>query len=130
MDINQFDVCNNIPLEEATGNFDSVTFTADSALATATLTGTATVSDSILQTTFPVTINLTFQGIGPATDTLSASHMRSTTFVISTHFNGESRMAEASGTLSDGATNYAATPTLSAELMNAKGGSVQVNHLK
>jgi hypothetical protein len=46
--------------------------------------------------------------------------------MMNTHFNGLTRGAAASGTISDGTTNFAASPTLSANLSDNSGGTVQL----
>jgi len=132
--IEKFDVCNNIPLEEASNfgptkgapNFTG-TIQFGGNLATATVNGTASMFDFISNTTFTATINVAWQGFGPTTTFIDSSHFRAPNFIVNSHFSGTSRAAEASGILTDETgTNLATPPTLSAGLFNAQGGTVQI----
>jgi hypothetical protein len=135
VDINKFDNCQGIILENAS-NFDPSTGQPDftgtiqfgTKLSTASVVGTAPMFDSDTGALlFTTTINVTWQGFGATSTFIDSTHSRSPGFIVNTHSNGSNRTAEASGTFTDetGA-NLATPPTLSAELFDSSGGTVQV----
>lgn len=133
--INAFDNCQGITLENAS-NFDPSTGQSDftgtiqfgTKLSTATVVGTAPMFDATSGVLlFTTTIHVTWQGFGATTTFISNSHSRSPGFIMDTHFSGDTRMAAASGTLTDETGANLATPaTLNAQLGNAKSGTVQI----
>jgi hypothetical protein len=133
--INKFDNCQGIILENAS-NFDPGTGQPDftgtiqfgTKLSTATVVGTAPMFDSDSGALlFTTSINVTWQGFGATTTFIDSSHSRSPGFISNIHFSGDTRMAEASGTLTDETGANLATPaTLSAQLDHAKSGTVQI----
>src|SRR5262249_48606864 len=90
------------------------------------VTGTANMFDIVSNTTFPLTINVTWQAIGPAAHQIDSTHTQTPHFISSSHFNGTTHVALASGTLSDGVTNFAPGASLSAGLSNVRSGMVLV----
>jgi hypothetical protein len=117
-----------------TGEFLSGAFSQDftgtvqfgSGLSTAAVVGTATMVDEMTSNTFSLSVNLTWQGFGATTRFFDNSHFRGPGFMLNTHFNGITRGAAASGTISDGTTNFAPSPTLSASISDNSGGTVQL----
>lgn len=128
--VSKFDNCNYTPIMQAFGQSSDVTFTLDGQLSTATLKGTVTVTDwnSPDQSTFPVTLDLTWKGYGQKISTVDITHTRAASWDISTHFSGDSRGAQVSGSISDGTTNFAASPTMSGDLEITSGGMVAIYH--
>jgi hypothetical protein len=95
-------------------------------LNTAAINGSAPMFDSSsgLQT-FTSTINVAWQGVGPTSTFIDSAHFRSPGFLMNSHFMGTSRMAIASGVVTDEtATNLATSPTLYADLQNDSGGTL------
>ena len=133
--INKFDNCQGIVLENAS-NFDPSTGQSDftgtiqfgTKLSTATVVGTAPMFDATSGALlFTTSINVTWQGFGATTTFINDAHSRSPGFIFNTHSNGDSRMAEASGTLTDETGANLATPaTLNAQLDDASSGTVQI----
>jgi hypothetical protein len=117
-----------------TGEFLSGAFSQDftgtvqfgSGLSTAAVVGAATMVDEMTSNTFSLSVNLTWQGFGATTSFFDNSHQRGPGFMFNTHFNGTTRGAAASGTISDGTTNFAASPTLNGNLSDNSGGTVQL----
>ncbi len=111
--ISQYDECAQTELLDAEG-FASL---ADSDLQVtrkldlATLDTTVNVEDEVSHTFFDVDVDLAWMGIGPLAYENIAFPFHSSGCNINSHFNGTSRPAEASGTISDGTTNF--TPELS-----------------
>ncbi len=132
--ISKFDNCQGIV--ETASNFDPSTGLSDftgtiqfgTNLSTATVVGTAPMFDSSSGALlFTTSINVTWQAFGGTTTFVDSSHSRSPGFIFTTHFSGDSRMAEASGTLTDETgTNLATPATLNAQLDNANSGTVQI----
>ena len=134
--IDKFDECQGIGLESA-NNTDPTTFLPDftgsiqfgTNLSTASVVGTAPMFDAFTGVQlFTTTINVTWKGYGSTTHSIDSSHFHGFGFIMSTHFNGDSRSAEASGTFTDetGA-NLATPPTLGAQLDNATSGTVFIS---
>ncbi len=122
----QFDACSGTLLDEAFSQDFTGTVQFGKGLTTAAVVGTATMFDDLTSTTFSVSINLTWQGISPINHFITVSHARAISFIFMSHFNGSTRGAEASGTISDGTTNFAASPTLQATISDASGGNIQL----
>lgn len=131
--ISVFDVCGAGQLVAAS-NFDSNTQDLNFSgtiqfgdhLSTARVQGTAIMFNFLSNTTFTATIDVAWQGYGPTTRSFSSQHSRAPGVIANTHFNGDFRSAEASGTLTDGTTNFAATPTLDAQLDDVSSGDIQI----
>jgi hypothetical protein len=125
--IDLYDNCNQVQLDEAFGQADNVDFTIDKTLNTATLNATVTVTsyDSPDQATYPVTVNLAWQGYGAITHTTMSSNQHTSAWTMNTHFNGDNRSADATGTVASATiANYAPAPATTAYLENATGGEV------
>lgn len=133
--ISKYNGCTGMQTEMAS-NIDPTTFTPDFTgsmqfggnLSSATVTGSAPMYDYLTGALlFTTTINVVWQGYGPSTHNIDSEHSHGPGFVFSTHFNGTSRSAEASGTVTDETgTNLVATPTIFADLDNASGGTLQM----
>jgi hypothetical protein len=134
--IGTFDECQGIDLGSAS-NVDPNTFVPDftgtvqfdGKLTTASVTGTAPMFDAFTGVQlYTTTINATWKGYGSTTRSIDSSHFHGFGFIMSTHFVGQSRSAEASGTLTDATgTNLATPATLGAELDNTTSGTVFIS---
>jgi hypothetical protein len=131
----QYD-CNGNPVASAS-NYDpntgmpdfTGTLTFGSQLTTATANGTATMTDYNTNAQFTSTINVTWKAFGPTTTSIDSFHSRTPGFIMSSHFTGSSRGAEASGTVTDATgTNVVTTPSLYGSLNDDSGGTVQISH--
>jgi hypothetical protein len=96
-------------------------------LDTATLNTTITLFDTVSGTTFDVDVDLTWVGTGPITHVHDNNHIRDLGCIINTRLQGKSRPAEASGTISDGVTNFTPQPTSFASLMSLMFGRVSIH---
>ena len=122
---NTFESASNI--DPATGNpvFNG-TVQFGTNLDTAAINGSAPMYDasSGLQT-FTSTINVTWQGFGPTSSFIDTSHFRSPGLMVNSRFMGTSRMAIASGVITDETSaNLASAPSLNADLENDSSGTV------
>jgi hypothetical protein len=100
------------------------TFTVAGSLESASLNMTLPMYDDISGATLSVTFNITWKGVGPTTQMIDSQHFRSPSSVLMAHSVGYNRMAIASGTISDGTTNYASGVTTDASLDSSKGGNL------
>ena len=73
--------------------------------------------------TVTYTVNLTWKGYGTPSRSVSDFHYQSPGFITQGHYTGTSQTAIVSGTLSDGITNFAATPSIYGESINASSGT-------
>ena len=149
--LQQYDGCNNVPVLYASNqgpNSFMPDFTGTlkfgSNLSSATVIGTApmygqTFSNDASTNTgtggggggflFTSTINVTFTGYGSTTKSVDSQHFHGQGEILNTHFNGDNRDAEATGTVTDGSgNNLAATPTLNASLSDSNSGTVDIFH--
>jgi hypothetical protein len=134
VNINKFNNCQGT-FEDAS-NFDPSTGLSDftgtiqfgTKLSTATVVGTAPMFDSNSGALlFTTSINVTWQGFGATSTFFDSQHSRSPGFIVNNHFNGDTRMAEASGSVTDETGANLATPaTLNAQLGNSMSGTVQI----
>ncbi len=82
-----------------------------------------TYSPDGTSSTATYTVDLTWKYIGSPIRSESDYHYQAPTFVTSVHYTGTGGNAIVSGTLSDGTTNFAATPSTDAEWLNADSGT-------
>jgi hypothetical protein len=125
--IDQFDTCTNTQLLYAEGNAPVAKkdFRLAGNLDSATLKTTVTLVDSQFGATFDVFVNLTWTAVGPITrsgnNTNNQNH--SPECKIHARYKDTYRPAEASGTVSDGTTNFTPEPSLAADFFTVKAGS-------
>ena len=74
-----------------------------------------------------MSVALTWTGIGNPVRQSGNSHFRTPGFIINSHSTGTFRFAEASGSVSDGITNFTPNPTSSASIQNVKNGQVVID---
>jgi hypothetical protein len=124
--ITTYNACTGELLSEAFSQDFTGTVQFGTGLSSAAVAGTATMVDALTSNTFSVSVNVTCQGFGPTSRNISMNHYRAPGFIFNSHFNGTTRGAAASGTISDGTTNFAASPTLYAGISDSSGGTVQL----
>ena len=125
----QYDQCSNTVIRDASGwsLLSDQDFQMSHRLDGATLTATIEVYDYVSDTTFPVTVDLAWIGDGDITRGNNSYHYQSPGHIMNGHFNGTFRDATASGTISDGTTNFAAEASEYGSLYSAKSGSVSID---
>ena len=126
--ISQFDACVGMQLLAADG-FASLAdpdFQVARKLNSATLSATVNVFDFVTSTSFDVDVNLAWTGAGPLLREHGNFHFQAPGCKFNSHFNRTFRGAEASGSVSDGATNFTPDPSLGASIFSAKNGDVVV----
>jgi len=128
--ISEFDVCNDVQLVAADG-FAILTpdqFQIDKQITAATLNATIEVFDFVSNTTFPVDVSISWVGEGPTTSVKDHFQVKAPGFKVNSRANGTFRDATASGTVSDGTTNFTPEPAVFAELASIKQGEVAIIH--
>lgn len=76
---------------------------------------------------FDVFVDLSWLGVGNPVSQSSHFHSRSPGFIVNGRFSGTFRSAEASGSVSDGVTNFTPEPADFAQIISAKSGSVIID---
>ncbi|MGZ3714968.1 MAG: hypothetical protein ACXVA4_06085 [Ktedonobacterales bacterium] len=88
-----------------------------------TLGGSGTGGGGGTSSTVNYTLNLTWKSFGQPSSQVSDSHFQSPGYITNMHYTGTSQNALVSGTLSDGTTNFAATPSTFGEWISASSGT-------
>jgi hypothetical protein len=114
VEIVKFDWCQNLYILDAIAvdpQLSDGALQMERDLSSATLNDTIEMCDWVGGSCFPVSFALTWTATGPATG--GSSHYHSNDGTVMVHFSDRtrSRPAQVSGVISDGATNYAETPT-------------------
>ena len=127
--IAQFNFCTGVLLMDAFGSASLADpdFQVSRDLTSATLNTTLLVVDSVSGSTFSVDVDLTWTGTSALSRSNSHFHFQSPGFIVNGHFNGASRFAEASGSVTIGATNFTPGPSDFAQISSAKSGEVTVD---
>lgn len=107
--IYQYDSCTDTQLLGADGfaSLASPDFQVSGKLSSATLNATVSMYDYVSDTSFDVSIDLVWAGTGPLFRQSSNSHFDYPGCKVNSRFRGTFRSAEVSGSVSDGATNFA-----------------------
>ncbi len=125
----QEDICTITPLLEAAGFTFNPTFKSDNDLLSASLSATISVFDVVSQSTFNVSVNLTWTSTGAITRENSSFHFHTKVLTENGHANADFRDSVASGTVSDAMTaNFTPSPSVSAQTMSAKQVDVTITH--
>jgi hypothetical protein len=130
IDVLQIDRCSGRLLLSAFGlaTLKPEQFHIDKQFNAATLTVTIEVTDVVSGNTFPVDVGVSWTGSGDIVRDKNHDHLNEPGFKLNTHFTGASRNATASGTVSDGTTNFTPEPAVSAEMGSTKRGEVMIIH--
>ena len=126
--ISQYNVCEGTQLLAAEGfaQLGDPDFQITRKLTSATLSATVNVFDSVSGASFDVGVNLAWTGAGPLSRQNGNSHFHSPGCSSNSHFNSTFRPAGASGSVSDGATNFTPDTSLGASIFSARSGDVVV----
>jgi hypothetical protein len=126
----QFDNCTQTLLLAADGSavLGPGELQIDNKLTTATLTATVEVFDVVSGASFPVDVNVSWTGVGGTTSTRTHTRQTLPGFKVNERFESTFREAIASGTVSDGTTNFTPQPAPpgDAHLASVKQGEVDI----
>jgi hypothetical protein len=120
-----------------TWNNCSSTYSSYGATVPAAIQTTGELGSASLQATVPLhdwsnnpgptlTVNLTWTGFGPLSTTVEDMTTRTGDSVFKSRFTGTNRMAQATGTISDGTTTVNINTTTT--MFDAKGGTISIEH--
>jgi hypothetical protein len=126
--ISQYNACTGILLLDAEGFglLADSDFQVSRNLDSASLNTTANTFDEVSRTWFEVSIHLTWTGTGLLTHQNNTTHFNNPDCHINAHLNNPFRDAESSGSISDGTTNFAPAPSVSAAISSTNYGSAFV----
>ncbi len=116
----QFNPCTSTLLLGAFGFTSNPNFQVGKKLVSASLNTTISVTDIVSGNTFPVSVNLTWTSTSAIAHEDQTFHFHTKGFTENGHFNADFRDANASGTVSDGTTNFTPSPSVFAQIMSAK----------
>ncbi len=121
--------CKSTTLLNASGGTDNPTFLIDKTLLSASLTATILVTDTVSGNTYPVSVDMTWTSTSAIGHQNGTFHYHTKGFTINSHSNADFRDAIASGTVSDGTTNFTPPGTLSfAQIASTKNVDVTITH--
>lgn len=126
--ISQYDACTGTQLLAADG-FTSLAapdFQVFGSLSSATLHATVNVFDYVSSTSFDVFVDLAWSGHGSVNREKRHSQFSSPGCKVNSRFNLTFRPAVATGSVSDGFTNYTPDPSLGYDIYKAKSGDVVI----
>ena len=126
--VSQYNSCNgeSIMYVEAFGWVSESDFQVSPKQDTATLTATVTGYDWVSQSNVELSVDLAWTAEGPVTRTKTNNHYKFPGCHITEKFTQLTRTGAASGSVSDGETNFTPEPSWSASVWEFKSGSVEV----
>ncbi len=126
--VSQYNSCTGEPIMyvEAFGWVSEAAFQVSPKQDTATLTATVTGYDWVSQTNVELNVDLTWTADGPITRMKTSNHYKFPGCHITEKFTQLTRTGVASGTVSDGETNFTPEQSWSASVWEFKSGSVDV----
>ena len=128
LQISQYDTCTDTLLLAADGStaLAGSDLQVANKLKSATLDTTINVFDQVSNTSFDVTVNLNWAGTGDLIRDNQNFQIRSPGCIVNLRMHGTFRSAEASGSISDGTTEFAPGSSVEAGMFSVKNGSVTV----
>ena len=96
-------------------------------LESATLNAVVPAFDSVLMAPVNLSVNLTWTGSGPLNHGSSHSHFQGPGFIVNSRSSGFFRPAVASGSVSDGITNFTPEPSIAATIAQVQNGTVMID---
>jgi hypothetical protein len=126
VDLFQQDICTDTALLSASNAApaESVEFNVAGNLETATVVATVPMFDSVSNTAFELTVDLTWTGTSPLGHQSSQSRVNFQGCHTNLKNTSAFRYAEASGTVSDGTTNFTPSPSEQGSIFRAQGGEI------
>jgi hypothetical protein len=125
----QYDTCTETLLHFAYGDSAPLSpeeFQVSNTLDSATLTTTINVFDEASGTTFDLFINMTWTATAPVRRQQSHEHFHTPDCIVNRRLQRNDRLAQATGTISDGTTNFTLEPSVDGVLVASKNGSVVI----
>jgi hypothetical protein len=126
--IAQFDNCTGTLLLEAVGSTLNPNFQVAKSLTSASLSATISVFDFVSGNTFNVSVNMAWTSTSTIMNEVQTFHIHTKGFTENFHLNATFRDASASGTVSNGTTNFTPSPSVFAQIASVKVGDVTISH--
>jgi hypothetical protein len=126
--ISQYDVCTGTQLLFAYGSTFTPNFQVSARLASASLSATISVFDEVSGNTFPVSVSMTWTATGPLSRAVGSEHLQFGNIIQNFRMNDTFRDASASGTVSDGTTNFTPSPSVFTQIASFINGEVDIIH--
>ena len=126
--IGQFNNCTQTQLLGAFGSTSTPNFQVGGKLASASLSATISVCCDVSGNTFSVSVSMSWTATGALSHEIGSFHFQTKNFIENFHFNDDFRDASASGTVSDGTTNFTPSPSVFAQIASFKSGEVDISH--
>jgi hypothetical protein len=128
--VSQFDDCTQtlLVLGEGFAVLAPGQFQIDSQLTTASLTATIEIADAVSGASIPLDLSVHWTGVGDTFSSKDRFHQTFPGIKIVKRFDGTGRLAAASGTVSDGTTNFTPEPASFAQLSSLKRGELDISH--
>jgi hypothetical protein len=124
--VSRYDYCTGAYLY-ADGSTTQINLQVDNKLDASSLTATIPVYDYYNDVSFNLAVNLAWTATGPASTYSDHSTFRGPGYKNVSSFRGTFRPAEATGSISDGTTNFAPNASYWAEIDKIKSGSVSIS---
>jgi hypothetical protein len=128
--IDQFNQCTQteLLLAQAVGvQLDAADFQVNSTLTTATLNRSSiSAFDFVSGSTILLSVNLTWTATGPLGQVINKSQFHSRNCKVSEHFDEKFRDAQATGSISNGTTNFTPSPSTFAQIQQVKQGQITI----
>jgi hypothetical protein len=127
--VSQFDLCAETQVLYAYGTASPLApggLQISNQLDSARLITTVSVFDEISGTTFDVSVDLHWTATGPLSRQQTTTHLHTPGCISNSHMQSRSSPAEATGTISDGLTNFTPETSISASLDSVKSGTVVI----
>jgi hypothetical protein len=126
-DINKFNNCTGELLFTASCSpLTTINFQVAKKLDSATLNATLECFEFLSSSSFNISANLTWIATGTPTTERSSSHFFSPGCKTNFQFDGTFTPAQASGTVSDGTTNFTPDPSVFADIASVRSGEVEI----
>ncbi len=124
--ISQFDSCTGTQLLAADGSalLAAQDLAVSKKLESATLNTTVNMFESVSGGTFDVNVSLTWAGVSSIGHEMSQFHYRFEGCQQKSQNNGTFRLAQVSGSVSDGVTEYLESSFVDARVFSSKGGTI------
>lgn len=127
VDFYQFDTCAFVDVASASGQVIGSNFQGDSQLNTAALNATVPLTGTGVPDGFTLTVSLNWRGYGDTRTFNNDFKYRSPSGITITRQVVTVRSAIATGTISDGTTNFASAPAIYSTLFDSQGGQIIVD---
>ena len=129
VEVDQFNLCNQTALLSGQGITNTFTSSIANNLSSASLSATVGLFDFISGNNLNnVTFNLNWTGTGDVQHGSSVVHFNADGTTVIAHSIGAFRSGQASGTVSDGTTNYTPLPDNSATFENNHDATITITH--